>query len=168
MNTTPNRHRTQYLTHGALIASLYVLLTWLAHQFGLDSGAIQIRLSEALTILPCFTPAAIPGLAIGCLIANILSGCALWDVIFGTLATLLGAIGTRLLRKFKWLAPLPPIVANILIVPYVLAYVYGAEGTISFFMLTVGAGELICCGVLGLMLYSLLDRYRRPLALELN
>jgi len=168
MNTTPNHRRTRQLTQGALIAALYVLLTWLAHQFGLDSGAIQIRLSEALTILPCFTPAAIPGLAIGCLIANILSGCALWDVLFGTLATLIGAMGTRLLRRIKWLAPLPPILANVLIVPWVLAYVYGAEGTIPFFMLTVGAGELLCCGVMGLMLYSLLDRYRRPLTLEPN
>ena len=168
MNNTPNHFRTRHLTQGALIAALYVLLTWLAHQFGLDSGAIQIRLSEALTILPCFTPAAIPGLTIGCLLANILSGCALWDIVFGTLATLLGAIGTRLLRKHKRLAPLPPILANVLIVPFVLAYVYGAEGTIPFFMLTVGTGELICCGVMGLALYSLLDRYRHPLALEQN
>lgn len=110
--------------------------------------------------LPVFTPAAIPGLFIGCLLSNLLTGCMPLDVVFGSLATLIGACGTYALRKHKWLAPLPPIVANTIIVPFVLAYVYMAEGTIPFFMLTVGIGEVISCYVLGMILYKVLNNYR--------
>ena len=163
------KKRTHFLTEAALIAALYVVLTGVSALLGLSSGTIQVRLGEVLTVLPFLTPAAIPGVTVGCLLANILTGGLPWDIVFGTLATLIGALGTYLLRHTHFtLAPLPPILANVLIVPWVLAYVYGAEGTIPFFMLTVGAGELLCCGVMGLMLYSLLDRYRRPLTLEPN
>ena len=89
------------LTQGAMIAALYVVLTFIANLAGLASGVIQVRLSEALTILPVFTAAAVPGLAVGCVLANLLTGCAIWDVVFGSLATLIGAVGTRLLRKKK-------------------------------------------------------------------
>ena len=109
-----------FIVHAALIAALYVVLTLLANTLGLANYAVQIRFSEALTILPFFTPAAIPGLCIGCLLANIITGCALPDIIFGTVATLLGAVFTYMLRRYKWLAPLPPIVANTLIVPFIL------------------------------------------------
>ena len=150
-----------FLVHGAVIAALYVVLTLLANTLGLANYAIQIRFSEALTILPVFTPAAIPGLFLGCIISNTLTGCMLLDIIFGSLATLIGAIGTYLLRnKAKWLAPLPPIVANTIIVPFVLAYVYHMEGTIYFFMLTVCIGEIISCGVLGMLLRTVLQKYR--------
>ena len=102
-----------YLVHGAVIAALYVVLTMLANALGLANYAIQVRFSEALTILPVFTPAAIPGLFLGCIISNTMTGCMLLDIIFGSLATLIGAFGTYLLRdKNKWLAPLPPIIAN--------------------------------------------------------
>lgn len=87
------------LTQGAMIAALYVVLTFIANLAGLASGVIQVRLSEALTILPVFTAAAVPGLAVGCVLANLLTGCAIWDVVFGSLATLIGAVGTRLLHK---------------------------------------------------------------------
>ena len=117
-----------YLVHGAVIAALYVVLTMLANALGLANYAIQVRFSEALTILPVFTPAAIPGLFLGCIISNTMTGCMLLDIIFGSLATLIGAFGTYLLRdKNKWLAPLPPIIANTIIVPFVLAYVYHLE-----------------------------------------
>ena len=106
-----------YLVHGAVIAALYVVLTMLANALGLANYAIQVRFSEALTILPVFTPAAIPGLFLGCIISNTMTGCMLLDIIFGSLATYL------LRDKNKWLAPLPPIIANIIIVPFVLAYV---------------------------------------------
>lgn len=149
-----------YLVQAALIAALYVVLTYLANALGLASNAIQIRFSEALTILPFFTPAAIPGLFAGCLLANILTGCLLPDIIFGTAATLLGAVFTYLLRRHKWLAPLPPILANTVIVPFVLLYAYGIRPLwLSF--LTVGAGEVISCGILGMLLLSLLQKYRR-------
>ena len=144
------------IVQAALIAAIYVVLTYFISAFNLASGAIQVRISEALTILPVFTPAAIPGLFIGCL----LTGCMPLDVVFGSLATLIGACGTYALRKHKWLAPLPPIVANTIIVPFVLAYVYMAEGTIPFFMLTVGIGEVISCYVLGMILYKVLNNYR--------
>lgn len=155
--------KVMYLTQAAMIAALYVVLTQLAHVFGLDSHAIQLRFSEALTILPYFTPAAIPGLFIGCLLANFFAGCLPWDIVFGSLATLLGALGTYALRKYKWLAPVPPIIANTLIVPFVLAYVYHFEGTIPYFMLTVGVGEVISCGVLGMLFLFSLQKHRQKL-----
>lgn len=151
-----------FIVHAAAIAALYVLLTFLASAFGLASYAVQIRFSEALTILPFFTPAAIPGLTAGCLLSNLLTGCALPDILFGTLATLIGALLTRLLRRHKWLAPVPPIAANTLIIPPVLLYAYGIRPLwLSF--LTVFAGEVISCGVLGLLLLRLLGRYRKQL-----
>lgn len=148
-----------YLTHAAMIAALYVVLTQLSHVFGLDSQAIQLRFAEALTILPFFTPAAIPGLFVGCVLANFFAGCLPLDIVFGSLATLLGALGTYALRKHKWLAPIPPIVANTLIVPFIIAYVYHAEGTVPFFMLTVGIGEVLSCGVLGMLFLFALQKH---------
>lgn len=158
-----NNNKTKSLTQGAVIAALYVVLTLLAKLFGLDSGQIQLRLSEALCILPVFLPAAVPGLTIGCLLANLLCGNIVWDVVFGTLATLLGAVGTRLLREQPLLALLPPILSNTLIVPFVLSYAYGIPGSIPFFMLAVGIGEVISCGLLGRLLYNTLDKHKNNL-----
>lgn len=152
-----------FLTQAAMIAALYVVLTFIANALGLASSAIQVRFSEALTILPFFTPTAIPGLFVGCLLANLLTGAMPLDVLFGSLATLIGAFGTYALRKYKWLAPVPPIVANTIIVPFVLAYVYYLEGGIPYFMLTVGIGEVISCGVLGMILLFSLNKYRSTL-----
>ena len=142
------------LATGGTIAALYVVLTYLANMVGLASGAVQVRLSEALTILPCLTVAAVPGLTVGCVLATLLTGCALWDVVFGSLATLLGAIGTRLMRKTPNLAWIPPVVSNTIIVPLVLQKVYGVPDVLWFLALTVGAGELISCGLLGLLIYK--------------
>ncbi len=150
------------LTQAAMIAALYVVLTFVANAFGLANYAVQVRFSEALTILPYFTPAGIPGLFIGCLISNVLTGCALPDIVFGSLATLIGAVGTYKLRSFKWLAPIPPIAANAVIVPLVLKYAYGIE-PLWFSFLTVTAGELISCGLLGMLLLLALDKYRSRL-----
>ena len=139
------------LTKAALIAALYVVLTYLASALGLASGSIQVRFSEALTILPIFTPAAIPGLFVGCLLSNLLTGAALPDIIFGSIATLIGAYGTYAIRKHKYLSPIPPIVANTVIVPLILLYAYGIRPLwLSF--ITVGIGEVISCGVLGILL----------------
>ena len=147
------------LTQGAMIAALYVVLTFIANLAGLASGVIQVRLSEALTILPVFTAAAVSGLAVGCVLANLLTGCAVWDVVFGSLATLIGAVGTRLLRKKSpVLAVLPPILANVIIVPLVLQRVYGVSDAYWYLAMTVGAGEIISCGILGLLLYSSLKK----------
>ena len=149
------------IVQAALIAAIYVVLTYFISAFNLASGAIQVRISEALTILPVFTPAAIPGLFIGCLLSNLLTGCMPLDVVFGSLATLIGAIFTWSLRnKSKFLAPVPPVVANIIVVPFVLKYAYMVPLPIPFMMLTVGVGEVISAGVLGLILYGALNKYR--------
>lgn len=151
--------KNHLLTQAAMIAALYVVLTFLANAFGLANHAVQLRFSEALTILPCFTAAGIPGLFIGCLISNILTGGALPDIIFGSAATLIGAIGTRMLRKHKWLLPLPPIAANAVIIPFVLKYAYGIQ-PLWFSFITVTVGEILSCGVLGMILYFTLDKYK--------
>ncbi|MBR7174240.1 MAG: QueT transporter family protein, partial [Clostridia bacterium] len=151
-----------------MIVALYVVLTYVANALSLASGAIQIRISESLTILPVLMGSAIPGLAIGCVLANLLTGCAALDVVFGSLATLIGALGTRALRKQPKLAWLPPVISNMLIVPLVLIYVYQVPDvsvTIPFInktlsgsgflplMITVGIGEVISCGILGMLVY---------------
>jgi len=152
--------KAKFLTQSAVIAALYVVLTFLAQAFGLASGAIQLRLSEALCILPYFTPAAIPGLFIGCLLANLLTGCVLWDIVIGSIATLLGALGAYLLRRHKWLVSVPNILSNTLIVPFVLRFIYEAPGTVAYFMATVGIGEILSCGVLGMLLLFALEKHR--------
>lgn len=152
--------KTRKITQAAIIASLYVVLTFVANAMGLASGAIQIRLSEALTILPYFTPAAIPGLFVGCLLSNILVGGALFDIIFGSLATLIGAIGTYYLKKHKWLAPIPPVIANSLIIPFVLIYAYGIQDALPYLIFTVGVGEVISAGVLGMILLKSLEKHK--------
>ena len=167
--------KTNFMTRGkvpvltivlaGIIAAIYSVLTVLAASLNLASGAIQVRFSEVLTILPFFGFAGVPGVTLGCLISNIIIGSNIFDIIFGTLATLIGALGTwyigRLFRKtgnknLKYLSPLPPIVANTIIVPFILTYAYGIPGGILFFMLTVGAGEVISCGILGLILLTAL------------
>lgn len=147
-----------YLCQAAMIAALYVVLTFIANAFGLANRDIQVRFSEALTILPYFTPAAIPGLTIGCLLSNFLTGCVPLDILFGTLATLLGALGTYALRRFKWLVPLPPILFNTLIVPWVLRFAYEIPSAVWYLMITVGAGEIISCGILGTLLLIALEK----------
>jgi len=151
-----------FITHAAAIGAIYVVLTLLANAMGLANYAVQIRFSEALTVLPLFTPAAIPGLFAGCVLSNILTGCLMPDVIFGSIATLIGAIGTYIIsRKVKrniarWLAPIPPIIANMIIVPQILIGVYHLPGTLLFFTATVGLGEVISCFILGeLIIYAL-------------
>ena len=149
------------LTLGAMIAATYVVLTYIANIFGLASGAIQIRISEALTILPYFTPAAIPGLFIGCILANLLTGCAVWDIVFGSIATLIGAVTASLLRnRSKWLAPVPNIISNSLIVPFVLIYVYGLKEAYYIHLISVFIGEIISGGVLGMILFFILEKHK--------
>lgn len=157
-----------WICHAAMIAALYVVLTLCINAFGLASGAIQVRISEALTILPYFTPAAIPGLVIGCLISNTITGCALLDILLGSFATLLGALGSYALCRFKWLVPLPPIIANTLIVPYVLRIAYGVEDGIFYLMGTVCAGEILSCYVLGMILLFALDKSHKSLFAKKN
>ena len=154
--------RTLFIAQAAIIAAIYVALTYVFAPFSFRE--IQIRISEALTILPVFTPAAAPGLFIGCLLGNILGGAVLPDVICGSLATLIGAFFTwKLRRAHPFLAPIPPILANTLIVPFVLRYAYQIDLPIPLMMLTVCIGEVISCGVLGLLLYYALRRRKNAI-----
>ena len=150
-----------FICQAAVIAALYVVLTYVFSAFA--SGVIQVRVSEALTILPAFTPAAIPGLVIGCLLSNTLTGCVLLDIIFGSVATLIGALGSYALRRHTWLVPIPPIVSNMVIVPFVLRYAYGATDAFPFMIATVGAGEIISCYLLGMLLYGALKKMNHTL-----
>lgn len=158
------------LATAAMIAALYVVLSFAINAFGLASGAIQVRVSEALTILPYFTTSAIPGLTIGCLLFNLLSGAAVLDVIFGTLATLVGTVGSRFISKaakkvawMKYLVAVPPILANAFIVPWILKTAYGLSDAYWYLVVTVGIGEIISCGVLGMVLMSVLMPIRNVL-----
>ena len=150
-----------FICQAAVIAALYVVLTYVFSAFA--SGVIQVRVSEALTILPAFTPAAIPGLVIGCLLSNTLTGCVLLDIIFGSVATLIGALGSYALRRHTWLVPIPPIVSNMIIVPFVLRFAYGATDAFPFMIATVGAGEIISCYLLGMILYGALKKMNHTL-----
>lgn len=159
--------KNKFLTQAAMIAALYIVLTYLAAQLGLNSGVIQVRFSEALCILPYFTPAAVPGLFIGCLLSNLLAGGVLLDVIGGSLITLFAALLSYQLRTHKYLVCLPPVIGNTLLVPFILRYGYGiVDESIPYMMLTVGIGEVISCGILGMLLLSTLSKHRNAIFSE--
>ena len=146
------------MVYASAIAAIYVVLTLVSAAAGLSGGVIQFRLSEALTVLPVFTGAAVPGLFIGCAIANLVTGALPWDVAIGSLATLIGAYLTYRFRNRPKLAPVFPILSNGLIVPFVLKYVYTFPGSYWYFFLTVTVGEVVCCGLLGYLLYRALSK----------
>ena len=155
-----NQQKVRFITLSATIAALYVVLTLVSAIFGLSSGAIQVRISEALCVLTFFTPAAVPGLTIGCLVANLITGANLLDVVFGTLATFIGALGGYYLRNNKWLITIPTVVANTIIVPLVIVYGFGVtDMTLPFIAFTVCLGELISATLLGSGLLSILKKY---------
>lgn len=150
-----------FLTQAAMITAIYVVLTFLVNSFGLASGPIQIRLSEALAILPYFTEAAIPGIYIGCLLHNLITGACLLDIIVGSFASLLGVLGAYALRRKKWLVPLPTILANTILIPFILTspYGYGLTEAWWYLVITVGVGEIISCGILGMVLLITLQKH---------
>ena len=154
-------NQTRFITEGAVIAALYVVLTLVFAP--ISFGPVQVRIAEALAILPLFTPAAVPGLFVGCLIANFMGEGVIWDVVFGSLATLIGAWGGYKLRSNRWLVPAPTVIANTLIIPFVLRYAYGVvDMAIPLLMLSIFAGEVVGCYILGELLGSaLLSRKSR-------
>ena len=158
------------LTTAAAIAALYTVLSLASSFIPTVGGVFQFRVSEALTILPYFTPAAIPGLFVGCLLSNLITGALPYDLVFGSLATLIGAIGTFALRKLgkntsrtlpggmplgAWLAPLPPIAAN----TFVIAKISEMPESIPLFAFSVFVGEIVFCGGLGLLLLAALKKH---------
>lgn len=150
------RFNAKFMAQGAIIAAMYAALTILFAP--ISYGAVQVRISEAFTILPLFTPAAIPGLFIGCLLANILGGAIVWDIIFGSLATLIGAALGYLLRFNRWLVPIPTIVSNSVIIPLILKYGYGMDMPLWMLVLYLAIGEVIGCYLLGELLGSAILR----------
>ncbi len=153
-------NKSKQLLRCSMITALYVVLTLLSNMLGLASGVIQVRLSEILTILPVFTPMAIPSLFIGCIISNILTGASLIDIVFGSIATLIGAIGTYKLKNNIRLAPIPTILSNAVILPFVLAYSYHIQTAIPLMMIFIGLGELISAGLLGIVFYNSIKKYK--------
>ena len=159
-NMKTQRKHLKNLTNAGIIAALYVALTAISAVFGLSSGAIQVRLSEALCVLPAYTFSAVPGVTVGCLISNILFGGTIYDMIFGTLATLIGAIVAYMIRKKPYLASISTIAANTAIIPAVLILQgIGGWNMFSYFALTVGIGEVIACGVLGTVLIAYFEKH---------
>lgn len=156
-----NSQKVQFMAQASMIAALYTALT--VALAPVSYGAVQFRISEALCILPYFTPAAVPGLFLGCLISNgvgaAMGTTVVLDMIFGSLATLIGAAGSYALRRNRWLVCIPPIAANTIIIPWVLRYAYGSPDMIPYMMLTVGIGEVLAVGVLGNILLAMLSRY---------
>ena len=152
---------TRTLVRAALIAALYTVLTLLLQP--LSYGEVQIRFSEALTLLPILLPEAVPALAVGCLLANILGGCTIFDIVFGTLATLLAALCTRKLRDRIWLAALMPVLFNSVIVGAVVHYCYAPVFPLPLSMLSVAAGEAVACLVVGPLLIRVMQRIPQEL-----
>ena len=149
--------RWKQLALGGIIAALYVALVLMFAP--ISYKAIQVRIAEALAVMPVFTVAGIPGVTIGCFLANLNQGPI--DMVFGTIATLIGAVGTRLLRKHRFLSLLPPILSNMIIIPFVIRYGSGSEGSLWFFAVTVGIGEIISVGILGSLLRLVLEPHRK-------
>lgn len=152
------RKKNIFIVHAAIIAAIYTVLVLI---FSFSSfGPIQFRIAETLTILPYFTPAAIPGVTIGCFLSAIITGADILDIVFGSLATLIAALMSYGLRRHKFLVPIPPIVVNAIVIPFVLRYAYGEAQPVHFMMLTVGAGQFVAAGVLGLVLLFGLDKIK--------
>ncbi|MBO6062215.1 MAG: QueT transporter family protein [Clostridia bacterium] len=158
----------RFLAQGAVIAALYVVLTLISQALGLLSFDVQFRFSEALCVLPMFTSAAVPGLALGCVLANLITGGAPWDIVFGSLATFIGAAVCRLITKplrakgrgraASFLAPVPNILANTAILPFIIKWVYASELSVPLIALFVFLGELASCA-LGVPLAAALERH---------
>ena len=154
-----------FMTQAAMIAAIYVVLVFVFAP--ISFGPVQIRVAEALTILPFFTPAAVPGVFLGCLIGNLLSpGMILLDIVFGSLATLLAGVISYKLRSNKYLVPIPPIIINMIVVPFVLKYGYGVPLPLYLSALAVGAGQIVSCYGLGLVLMQVLEKYKRQIFIK--
>lgn len=153
----------RYLSTAGIIAALYTVMAYFSSVFGIAYGPVQCRFSEALCVLPFLTPAAVPGLFLGCLVANLLSPYGALDIIFGSVATLLAAFWTRHTHH-KWLAPLPPVICNAVIVGAVITIQQVPMelfwGTFAYNALTVGLGEALACYVLGGLLLTQLPKTR--------
>jgi len=157
--------KSLYLAEAAIIAAIYVVLVFVFQSTSF--GPIQFRVAEALTILPYFTSAAIPGVTIGCLLSNILFGSSILDIVFGSAATLFAAYLSYQLKDNKWFVPIPPILINAIVIPWIIKAVATTASfeadPIPIMMLTVGAGQLVSAGILGMILLFALDKVKHIL-----
>ena len=172
---------TMRMVQSAAVAALYVVLTMLSNSLGLASGIIQVRISEALCVLPFFSPSLSIGLFVGCILANLITGCAPWDIVFGSIATLIGgllcaligkkakglAVKSKAYKRLAFLSPVPNVISNTLIIPAVLIRVYGMglsdiaviadrfpiKSAYVLFAVTVFLGEVISCYIFGMLLF---------------
>jgi uncharacterized membrane protein len=156
-----NKRKIRLLTTSAMISAVYLALTLI---FYLTSFLpYQIRFAEALTVLPYFTPLAIPGLFVGCVIANIIGGNGIWDIVVGSLATLIAAYLTYKISynkpKRKLLAPLPPVIINAVIVGSMLSILYELPPFVT--MLSVGGGQVVACYLLGYPLMLIIEKNKK-------
>lgn len=156
MKQLKNR-QTKFWIQAALIAAIYATLTILLGS--ISYGPVQFRIAEALTILPALTPAGIPGLFVGCLVANILGPYGLIDMVLGGGATLIAAIFSYQLRKKPILVPLPPVLVNAVVIGMMLYYVYAVPMSLFACMAAVGLGQLVTCYGIGYPLLKILGRY---------
>ena len=148
-----NLFSTRRMVRGAMIAALYTAISLALAPISMGYGGIELRVAEALTLLPVLFPEAIPALTVGCLLTNVFAGGTPWDIAFGTLATLLAALCTRKLRNRPlWVAALPPVLFNAVIVGAVLRYTVGLGISLLAWMLIIGAGQAVACCVLGIPL----------------
>ncbi len=150
---------TKFLIQAAIIAAIYATLTIVLMPF--SYGVMQVRVSEALTILPFFTPAAIPGLFIGCLVANMVGPYGLMDMVLGSAATLLAAVFSYYLRSKPLLVPLPPVITNGIMIGCMLYYAYSVPLPLIACILWVAAGQLIACYLIGYPLLRILKKYKK-------
>lgn len=150
-------NKVKFLAHAAIIAALYAVLT--VALAPISYGLLQVRISEALTVLPFFTPAAIPGLFVGCVVANMLGPYGMADIVAGSMATLIAAAASYALRKKPVFVPLPPVAANAVIIGTMLFYVYKVPASLLACIAWVGAGELLACYGLGYPLMKYLMKY---------
>ncbi len=151
--------KTLFITRAALIAAFYVILGLLSKTLGLDSGIVQLRLSEALCVLPVFSAVYAFGVTVGCFVFNLFSG-NIFDIVFGTLATLIGAIFASLFKKRKYLAFIPTVISNSVIIPLVIYFgtMNGHGAVLPIIIMSVALGETVSCGVLGNLLLHELDK----------
>ena len=153
-----NRFSTRFLVQASLVAAIYAALTLLLQPISFGFGGVQLRVSEALTLLPVLMPASVPGLFVGCLLANLLGGATTLDVVFGSLTTLAAALLTRKWRDRPLLAAFPPVILNALVVGSLLRYAYGVAMPLWLCMLSVGLGQAAACYALGLPVMKMMRR----------
>ena len=153
-----NLKNIRFLLRASLIAAVYTALCLLFQPISFGFAGVQLRVSEALTLLPMLTTAAVPGLFVGCLLSNLLGGAMMIDVVVGSLTTLAAALCTRKLRNHPLWAAVPPVLFNALTVGCIIHYVYGVNMPLWLCMLSVGLGQLAACYGIGLPLMKMMTR----------